>query len=306
MATPTTTAPIVASAVDSSTPSAILSAATAFIQDQVVQLSNNAGPAEPPLQSLQPCESYLESIQEPTPVWLKNFSQHSRMNWQDFFSSRLVYYPGSGFDGEAVRLFASTKSAHCFLYADYSIQKQALLHKLNQQGGAFTGYQTIARVHLTDQEIASRYWVQHVYDKPLQRVNYHFAQEMQNSPFAFLEILERKPEFDDSFGAQRIAILFVGGDGVATYDALFCQADSKPLFALVLQDHGFGGNYTRFGKGGLLHEIAAQCQKQPQYLWIDPSNTQPWDGYHQIENLSFSTGGMHNNKRYLFERKAVF
>lgn len=293
MATSTTTAPVAANAAGLSPRSSTFSSLNAFASPN----------AEPPLQS---CESYLENIQEPTPVWLKNFSQHSRMNWQDFFSSRLVYYPGSGFDGEAVRLFASTKSAHCFLYADYSIQKQTLLHKLNQEGGAFTGYQTIARVHLTDQEIASRYWVQHVYDKPLQRINYRFAQEVESSPFAFLEILERKPEFNDDFGAERIAILFVGGDGVATYDALFCQADSHPLFALVLQDHGFGGNYTRFGKGGIMHDIAKQCQKQPQYLWVDPRSTKPWDGYQQIENLSFSTGGMHNNKRYLFERKATF
>lgn len=303
MATPTTTALIAASAVDSSTHSSQFASLNAFTHQNAIVFCNTNDFAEPPLQSVQPCESYLASIQEPTPVWLKNFSQDSRMEWQDFFNSRLVYYPGSGFDGEAVRLFASTKSAHCFLYADYCIQKQTLLHKLNQEGGAFTGYQTIARVHLTDQEIASRYWVQHVYDKPLQKINYYFAQEMQNSPFAFLEILERKPEFDDSFGAQRIAILFVGGDGVATYDALFCQADSKPLFALVLQDHGFGGNYTRFGRGGILHDIATQCQKQPQYLWIDPRDTQPWDGYEKIQNLSFSTGGMHNNKRYLFERK---
>lgn len=292
MAISTTTTPVAANAADLSAHSS--SSLNAFASPN----------AEPPLYS---CESYLENIQEPTPVWLKNFSQHSRVVWEDFFSSRLVYYPGSGFDGEAVRLFASTKSAHCFLYADYMIQKQSLLQKLEQEGGAFTGYQTIARVHLTDQEIAARYWVQHAYDKPTTKpIKYMFAQEMQSAPFAFLEVLERKPEFNESFGAERIAILFVGGDGVATYDALFCQQDSKPLFALVLQDHGFGGNYTLFGKGGIMHDIAKQCQKHPQYLWVDPSSTKPWDGYQQIENLSFSTGGMHNNKRYLFERKATF
>ena len=253
--------------------------------------------------NLQTCESYLKTIQEPMPAWLSQFNNTTRIQWEDFFSSRVVYYPGSGFDGEAVRLFASTKSAHCFIYADYIVSQHTLSQKLDQPNGAFTGYKTLARIHLTEQEILARYWVQHLHQTASKNVTYGFAKELQRAPFAFLEVLERKPEFNDSFGAQRIAILFVGGDGVATYDALFCQQDSKPLFALVLQDHGFGGNYTEFGEGGLLHEIASSCQKLPQYLWVDPRDTQPWTGYHQIENLSFSTGGMHNNKRYLFERE---
>ncbi len=237
------------------------------------------------------------------PAWLSQFNNTTRIQWEDFFNSRVVYYPGSGFDGEAVRLFASTQSAHCFIYADYIVSQAILCETLDQPNGAFTGYKTLARIHLTEQEILTRYWVQHLYLTSRESVSYGFAEEMQRAPFAFLEVLERKPEFDDSFGAERIAILFVGGDGVATYDALFCQKDSKPLFALVLQDHGFGANYTRFGKGGLLHEIAASCEKLPQYLWIDPRDTQPWDGYEKIQNLSFSTGGMHGNRRYLFEKK---
>ena len=35
------------------------------------------------------------------------------------------------------------------------------------------------------------------------------------TPFGFLEVLERDHEFDDNHGARRLAILFLGADGIA-------------------------------------------------------------------------------------------
>ena len=250
---------------------------------------------------LNTCENYLQSIKEPTPDWLKKFTPSTQMVWDDFFSSRVVYYPGWGSDGEAIRLFASSKSAHCFVYVDYATEHYALEEELDRVGGAIKGYRSIARVDIATHEILSKYKVPHFDMEKLKSVQHRIWDGLLQVPFAFLEILERKPEFDDNFGADRIAVLFVGADGVATYDALFCQADSKALFALVLQDHGLGGNYTSFGKKGLMYDIAKKCKSYPEYLWVG-TNTDAWDDYHQIKNLTFSTGGMHRNERYLFKR----
>lgn len=264
-----------------------------------MSLDTVASATELPL--LNTCENYLQSIQEPTPDWLKKFTPPGQMVWDDFFSSRVVYYPGWGSDGEAIRLFASSKSAHCFVYVDYATEEYLLEYELDREGGALRGYQSIARVHLSPHEILSKYKVPHFDMEQLKSMQYLIDKKMLRVPFAFLEVLERKPEFDESFGADRIAVLFIGSDGVAAYDALFCQANSKALFALVLQDHGFGGNYTTFGKNGYMHDIAKKCKSYPEYLWVG-TNTHAWDDYHQIENLTFSTGGMHKNERYLFKR----
>ena len=71
-------------------------------------------------------------------------------------------------------------------------------------------------------------------------------------PYGFLEILDRSPTLGDDHGALRLAILFIGVDGIAAFDALFCQGNFRKDQFVVLQDHGFGGNYDHFGTSGLM------------------------------------------------------
>ena len=74
-------------------------------------------------------------------------------------------------------------------------------------------------------------------------------------PFGWFVALDRQGGGEDH-GPQRLAILFIGGDGIASYDALYCQRDgTPPAFLAVIQDHGFGGNYNRFGQDGLLETV---------------------------------------------------
>jgi hypothetical protein len=48
-------------------------------------------------------------------------------------------------------------------------------------------------------------------------------------------MLERKPEYDEEHGPKRLAVLFLFTHGIATYDALFCQARNKlEPFAILL------------------------------------------------------------------------
>lgn len=125
-------------------------------------------------------------------------------------------------------------------------------------------------------------------------------QAAKSRPYGFIEILERTPEFDDTHGAARLAILFLGADGIATYDALFCQEHSPPLYAALLEDYGFGGQYDKFGVGGLMEAIAQRTSHFPQLL-VCKSGTE-WAGYEQIPGLSADTGGMHRNPRCLYGR----
>jgi hypothetical protein len=122
------------------------------------------------------------------------------------------------------------------------------------------------------------------------------------APYAFLEILERNADMDDGHGARRLAIIFLCADGIASYDALFCQRHSKaPPFAVLLQDHGFGGNWDKFGGGGLLEGIASQFRTLPKFLVVATENTKPWAGFTVIPGVQPDKGGCWGNKRSLYQ-----
>jgi hypothetical protein len=131
---------------------------------------------------------------------------------------------------------------------------------------------------------------------------YWFA-AVAHAPFGFLEVLERDRDLDDDHGARRLAILFLGADGIAAYEALFCQrqhGQSAP-FGVVLQDHGFGGNYERFGGGGLLERIAKDTNALPRFLLV-AGNTNAWEGFERVPDVEGDHGGMHAHRRFLFRR----
>jgi hypothetical protein len=120
--------------------------------------------------------------------------------------------------------------------------------------------------------------------------------------FGFLEILERDVDLDEDHGAERMAILFLGADAFAAYDALFCQKHSlaKP-HTIFAQDHGFGGGYESFGENGLLKKIAERSGVFPEWLMV-ADNTHTWMGYVKADEVDGIAGGANQRMRHLFVR----
>ena len=240
----------------------------------------------------------LRKEAEPLPKWLREYREGSRLDRQAFLSSRIVFYPGSGFDGHAVKLFGSTNAAHFFIYADYSLTERAIMRELleNHPGG-LGGYRLLGNVGMVHTELISRHWCRHV----------NYPEQSQNrfpkrSPFASVAVLEGANDHKDDYGPQRLAVLFLHADGIATYDAIFCQGNGmRALFGLMLQDHGFGGNYDRFGGGGLLEQLGRQTNVLPDWLVV-AEDTKPWKGYEPAPAVYGDRGGMHNAMRFLYRR----
>ncbi len=249
---------------------------------------------------------YLRQIHSPVPEWLAAFDVNTCFSREQFFRSRLVFYPGCGIDGQPVRLFGANHAAHCFVYVDYGCQQEFFEQNLDDPVSGFRGYDTLARLSLRESDLVPNGWVSHLHEVAGRRVSPEVMQSfarIRGNPFAFLEVMERQPDLDDNHGPSRLAILFIGADGIATYDALFCQHDSiAPPFAVVLQDHGFGGNYDRFGRGGLFEAIAGRCNAMPEMLLV-ATDTRPWNGYARIPELDSVYGGMHKNARFLYRRQ---
>lgn len=244
-------------------------------------------------------QRYLRGQREESPRWLDHLEEADTLDLRGFFASRVVYYPGSGNDGHPVKLFGSTHSAHCFIYTDYLLTQATLESSLNSPG--FRGYHTLARLQLREKDLVPDGWTRHVNRRDVLGAAVASA-TVVDSPFGFLEVLERDSGLGDDHGARRMAVLFLGADGIAAYDALFCQGSSDPPpYAVVLQDHGSGGNYDGFGGGGLLERIATRCNVLPQWLLV-AEHTTVWKGYARVPGLKGDAGGMHNERRFLYER----
>ena len=245
-------------------------------------------------------DHFLKHMHEPLPEWLAAFRGAEDFRIEDFFLSRTVFYPGAGTDGHAVKLFNSTRSAHCFIYADYLLSENRIKEELESKEYGFLGYHSIFDMRL-----------------PLNRFSYsgierHLTEnDLDNSkrfhpvkPYAIVTILERDKFVDDIHGAERIAILFLGMDGVSSYDIIYCQKSSPSPFAVFLQDHGYGGNYTTFGAGGLLERLAITQEVLPDLLIVG-EGTAPWRGYRKLVNVDGDIGGMHSMVRNIFKRQGV-
>jgi hypothetical protein len=245
--------------------------------------------------------NYLKANREVIPRWLAQFVPGSKISAAELFASRIVFYPGSGFDGHAVAVFGSSHAAHCFVYADYSVPQADLETQLDHPQYGFRGYHSLARINIETADQLSPGWKPHLTKSELNRVGYIFKKV---SGFGFVQVLERERDLDDAHGPARLAILFLGADGFATYDALFCQDESRAPFAVLIQDHGFGGNFDRFDRYGLLETIASRAARFPKYLLVG-EGSDAWSDYKRVKGVPPSAGGMHNLPRSLFQYSSL-
>jgi hypothetical protein len=235
---------------------------------------------------------------ETLPQWLQDWRANTPFSSRDFFGSRVVFYPGSGRDGQPVEFFGTRHAAHCFVFVDYGLSQRELSNMLSPRGQPFRGYASAGRIPLTQRDLSPRGWNPILEPHEVGR-SMPLANE---APYGFVEILDRKQGFDDSHGPQRLAILFLFADGAAAYAALFCQPDQSTPFAVVLQDHGFSGNWADFGRDGALETIAHRARRLPDYLLVG-EQTRPWSGYEAVPGETLGRGGMYGFTRQLYLRK---
>jgi len=249
-----------------------------------------------------PYEFLRRQHAEELPEWLDKHRKGDSFPREQFFASRIVYYPGSGTDGHPVKMFGSTHSAHCFIYADYGVTQQQLEYELEDRDCRFRGYHTVDRLELEESDILFSGRTPWASLRKL-HANRFQSTAIADKPVRFLEVLERDQELDDNHGPRRLAVLFLGADGTAAYDALFCRGRGTPSpFAVLLENYGFGGSNANFGQGGLLERIAKRRNVLPALLLVG-RNTNAWSDFHRVSSLHGDLGGMHANPRYLYEIK---
>ena len=96
---------------------------------------------------------------------------------------------------------------------------------------------------------------------------------------AFWVILEREEGWTDAHGPIRIAFLHVQCEAVWLFWKLWSCTGTPGPFAILLQDHGYGGNWTSFGAKGELFRCAAANEALPEWLLV-ADNTTTWPDYY--------------------------
>lgn len=250
---------------------------------------------------------YLSKFAEKMPCWLANYKQGNRVDASDFLKSRTVFYPGAGGDGHPFTVFAASHAAHCFVYADYGMTKESILASLAPDSAhRLRGYKIALKQDLTIQDLVPTGWRPHVDPVELRRSSQDWVKSWMSSsgvqPYGVLCIFDREIGYGNDHGPERLALIYLGADGIATYDALYCQTGCRTPYGLLLQDHGFGGNYDRFGRGGLMEQIATKTGVFPEWMLSDRDE---WTGFNRIPDVEATRGGQHNQNRFLFSRNIV-
>ena len=194
-----------------------------------------------------------------------------------------VYYPACGRNGDPVK-FLAKKGYYSFVYADYAVGKGPVLESLTSLMHGFKGYGVIAQRDVNEDELVPNGWVP---DLPTQTDGdpRRFAEAMK-APFATWAVLERQEGLDEEHGPKRFSLLYIGGDGVATFQALYPGNKTYPaVIAIIQPGTGFGGNWTDFTDPNkiLARSVLDNPYGIPDYLLHDGSGSgeeQPcWPAY---------------------------
>ena len=241
---------------------------------------------------------YLSGSKEPMPLWLKNYKKGDKLDFDEILSHRVVYYPGSYLDGQAVRTFNKAHYAHTFFYVDYILKKERLTEELFKDE-AFIGYKLYDLREVSQDELLPRNWTPPQLEPEIVEASKEFVEESQK-PYCLLAIFDREDKYTNDHGAERFAIIFLFADAIAAYHAMFISQKRVPA-VLLYQDHGFGCLYSKFGHGGLLERLAKDANSYPHFIMTLEGSE--WDGYEKVGNVDFEIrDGDIRTHRFLYRK----
>lgn len=157
-----------------------------------------------------------------------------------------LYYPSSGFDANVIRYCNTTGrelDIDSYVYCDYGISEEDLMGEAHN----FLGYHILASRPLTYKELLPHGWDVQI-PPGISRQRYT---QYSNAwrPFARWIVYERDSDYAEDHGVARFSLMYLGTEGVATYQALYWMNKTYPkALAIIQPGHGFGLNWTDFTK----------------------------------------------------------
>lgn len=249
---------------------------------------------------------------EPTPDWLMEINRDSEIPWKQFFESRTVFYPGARMDSHTVNVFGGAHCAHCFINVDYLVMKtdievktrehSFLEESLDTDEALFPDYTLIYSRSLSEGEFFAMFRNPYSYrsDPDLQRFNSRSNFD-RNEHFVKFYVFERNADCSNSHAVDRFALLYLGADAFPVFNAVYAQGRAN-LFATLIEDYGYGGQYERFGNKQLLHEMAKKANVFPEFILSAPFFV--WKNYALIEEVEQSGSETRGRLLYKVDKEA--
>jgi hypothetical protein len=213
---------------------------------------------------------------------MRNITFFLRKRREKEYESSL-YYPGSGCDFGPFYLFVEKYNVRKVIYSDYMISKQTIIDSIKEH---------LPRYRLREEiEINPEFYNKKSWEEFWPNNKYCRQDGKPEDAFGFKVILKnQKIEVD---------FTFLRTEAIRTYEIL---SELGIYFDIVvLQDHGFGGNWTRFGGENEILTIARNY-KVPELLYI-ADNTDPWPGYTLKTDFELILKGqMHKHERAILQK----
>ena len=159
-----------------------------------------------------------------------------------------LYYPSCGFDGGVIRdcnTSGRDLNIKSFIYCDYATGEESFEGMKN----SFLGYHVVGSRNVAQSELIPNGWSP---SYPLNvRSEVYFRHRDAWKPFIRWTVYERDANRTEAHGPERFSLLYLGGEGVATYQALYwTNKISAKVLAIIQPGTGFGLNWTDFRAPG--------------------------------------------------------
>jgi hypothetical protein len=247
-------------------------------------MSNLNAETHPIGDSLIPALKHLACA---TPHWLKSLTTEDIKGgpgpWMKHLVEDALVYPGAGLDGSPVRQCNGV--IHSFIFLDYGTPKEDVLCELKRQrktGVGFAHHRLLDLVEFDPAPLVAQAAPEFIREG----LNHH-----QSSPsygiWAVFESTEPGPR-------QRFSFLFMSTEAIQALSSLF---HAKAPKALVIQEHGFGGNCWR-SFSDEVYKMASHWNGTPELLILGPNHQlHPWRLMGESLGTDVATESMHRNER---------
>lgn len=193
----------------------------------------------------------------------------------------MLYYPGAGTDYGPLQHFALNLDLAVAVYVDYLIKPDMIRAMLRSVTPTVPELQRIS-----PRDLGCRAWADFWPDEERSRM---FASPSR--AFGFRCDLQIHP-------GRSTRLIYLATEGHQTFRQLLGTALQPDL--VVLQDHGFGGNWCDFGGMSPMYRMAQAADALPPLLFSADGNTRVWPGYQAIAEPVLLAGQMHDYRRTLY------
>ena len=182
-----------------------------------------------------------------------------------------LYYPASRTDGRPVKLCNTVwrrLGIDSFVYCDFDLSVGEFLADTR----TMHGYHMLGSRRLDPAEYIPEGWTLEMVLEGDGRRRYWDSFLGHGGPAhgACWVVMERDADMSPVHGPERLSILYVCGEGLATFQQLYCSRGVAPKMICFIQCWGFAGNWTDFTAcWGPFHYTLSKYRKSiPEWLCI--------------------------------------